>query len=265
MQETWTLAGKNTLVVSPIPTTLKKVDLVFCSIPRGVETTSIFALVHPWKNKAVDPGEKMVQDLTRKYTKQAMMVIGYITTSGVIPMIHVRDYAHRALYVAPKFRNSPHPFAKMLFDVAKEVDGIPSREITFVASLLLFYLKQGYEIDKLHIPCETQEYYPTYSLNELQKQQIYGALKYTLSQWDISLPFFVELTYTGKNINYEGNDIDITYMQEVINEAKELWRQNGQRTFALWSEQWVKHMEKSLNLGPQNVSMISYIQRIFQR
>jgi len=132
-----------------------------------------------------------------------------------------------------------------------QIAWVETKEITYVPSLLYFYMLRWFEIDKIHIIVDWETVSPCYSLTPEQKEQIISIIDWCLQNGDLSLPFFVELKNTGKSFKKENfHDGNVPpWLPEIIHyfqASNEEWY----RSFFFQDPIMMDTLEKWMDLKP---------------
>lgn len=198
--------------------------------------------------------EETLDDIEKHTGQKVKSLLGYYV-DGLVKPEPVRDYSHRPFFISPEVRHKGA--SDFLYSVMNKVEWIPQKEVTFVPSLLHFYLKNGFEPTHIHIPAIGQTPYPAYKLSDEQKKWVINIILHGLQKGDSSLPFFVELIHTWKEFVREDYDRK-TFPSAVTPYIDMIWGnatyQNRQYCY-MWK--WHQRiLEKEFWFEKQNLTFI---------
>jgi len=166
---------------------------VYDAIKRTEALTSIilYSQLGKYRWKWIEHSSTI--DIVEKIGIQNAEVLAY--SSDNVKHVPIKWYKHRLLSVAHRLRKKNPNIANDFYDAHSTITPL-KKEMTYVPSLLLFYLKQWFTIDKIHISNHTdasRPFFPSYDINDKQKALVYQIIDDFLRKGDVALPFFVEL------------------------------------------------------------------------
>lgn len=196
--------------------------------------------------------EGMLNLIERLTHIKVRSLVGYCI-KGCIIKPYISEYEHRALYVDNDIKWIGA--SDFLYSTMNELTETPKKEITYVPSILYFYMKRGFEIDKLHIVTEWQNESPKYSLTNEQKKEVNDIILWCLQKGDLSLPFFVELKYTWRipsNINSDA--ITIPHWLSEIIDMYQILSDKWYRSFFFQDRDMCNLLERFLWISSQRIN-----------
>jgi hypothetical protein len=178
--------------------------------------------------------EERIDSIEESTNSKIRSILAYTHKWG-IQKDFIKWHQHRALYVWKELRWKWT--ANFLYNNLNKLCWREQTECTYVPSLLYFHLKHWFEVQKIHIIREWLEFSPDYPLTEKQRILIHNLILWSLENWDLSLPFFVELSYTWAKLENKGINEDILNEYDGIKNII----QNTQSISDTWYRQFLYH------------------------
>lgn len=260
------LSSSDTVICAREKTNQAGIDILLISreLEKG-KITGICLVSNPNNRKYP------IDEATESISKKVNTLLGEIKQ----PQVNVLAYnfwwqdetslwkpQHRAFFILDKLR---WKWAwKLLHKTMDRIDWEHKQEFTFVPSLLMFYIKQGFSISAIHMRVEWEEDLIKYdNLSEQQKQIIYNSILLT-SEYDFSLPFYVELEKTKVPSQYENENICPEVLIDFLGEKWLTMNNDGSRYEPRLSKDEQGAFEIGFQLDPRSwikTKVIFFIQR----